>query len=245
MSCTRRSFLVAAGSVAMAASMAPRLLLAATGRRRLSLRVDLALCGGQPGCQACRTACHAVHNVPDIPDSAKEVKWIWKETFSNVFPDEVYPGMSETGRQAPLPVLCNHCDDPPCVRVCPVGATFARPDGIVVIDEHRCIGCRYCMAACPYGARSFNFQDPRPFITKIDLGYPTRTRGVVEKCTFCVERLGKGLPPACVQACPVSAITFGDVSEIANAASPPSLASRRVLRRKPELGTSPHVFYLL
>jgi len=141
-------------------------------------------------------------------------------------------------------VFCNHCDNPPCVRVCPVQATWKRQDGIVMMDWHRCIGCRYCVAACPYGSRSFNWFDPRPYIAELNPDFPTRTKGVVEKCNFCEERLAKGQPPACVEACKEKAFVFG------NLADPQSevrqlLESRYTLRRKPELGTQPDVFYLV
>ena len=110
-------------------------------------------------------------------------------------------------------VFCNHCDNPPCVRVCPTGATWKRDDGIVMMDWHRCIGCRYCIAACPYGSRSFNWRDPRPQIAAIRPGFPTRTRGVVEKCNLCEERLLTGEAPACVEACSQKAIVFGDLED--------------------------------
>ena len=140
--------------------------------------------------------------------------------------------------------LCNHCENPPCVAVCPTKATFKRDDGIVMMDYHRCIGCRYCMAACPYGARSFNWQDPRPFIHAIDKGYPTRTKGVVEKCNFCDERLAGGLAPACVDACKGACLAFGDLNDEHSEANR-LLRSRPAMQRKPELGTRPKVFYLL
>ena len=148
-------------------------------------------------------------------------------------------------KNGPALLLCNHCDSPPCVSVCPTGATWKREsDGIVMMDWHRCIGCRYCMAACPYGSRSFNWRDPRPSIREITADFPTRTRGVVEKCNFCEERLAKGEPPACVKACPVNAMTFGDAHD-------PASQVRRLLeanysiRRRPSLGTKPQVFYLV
>ena len=116
--------------------------------------------------------------------------------------------------ERPFPLLCNHCQNPPCVRVCPTKATFQRPDGIVAMDYHRCIGCRYCMAGCPYGSRSFNFRDPKPFIDKETRNpeFPARMRGVVEKCNFCVDRLAQGLMPACVEASK-GAIAFGDLDD--------------------------------
>ncbi len=113
-----------------------------------------------------------------------------------------------------------------------------------MMDYHRCIGCRYCMAACPYGSRSFNWVDPRPFIKDINLDYPTRTKGVVEKCNFCEERLAKGLLPACVEACQHKALIFGNLedprSEIRE-----RLSSHYTIRRKPGLGTEPKVYYLI
>jgi Fe-S-cluster-containing dehydrogenase component len=143
-----------------------------------------------------------------------------------------------------LPILCNHCDNPPCVRVCPTQATFRRPDGIVMMDYHRCIGCRFCMAACPFGARSMNYRDPRPFIRKLNPDFPTRTQGVVEKCNFCEERLYRGMLPACVVACKEKALVFGDVDN-------PRSDVRRLLnrefssRRRAELGTKPQIYYIL
>ncbi|MBE3132487.1 MAG: 4Fe-4S dicluster domain-containing protein, partial [Acidobacteria bacterium] len=137
-----------------------------------------------------------------------------------------------------------HCDRPPCVRVCPVRATWRRDDGVVMMDWHRCIGCRYCVAACPYGSRSFNWLDPRPHIRQLDPGFPTRTKGVVEKCTFCEERISKGQPPACVEACPEAGLAFGDLNE-AGSRVRALLASRYSIRRKPELGTRPAIYYLI
>ena len=110
----------------------------------------------------------------------------------------------------PVLVLCNHCDNPPCVRVCPTKATWRRDDGIVMMDWHRCIGCRYCVVACPYGSRSFNWVNPRPHVEDITMDFPTRMKGVVEKCTLCEERISRNQLPACVEACPYGALIFGD-----------------------------------
>lgn len=139
------------------------------------------------------------------------------------------------------------------MRVCPTQATWKRAsDGAVTIDMHRCIGCRYCIAACPYGSRSFNFRDPRKYLKFVEASYPTRTHGVVEKCNFCVERLGKGQKPACVEACErlgSKALQFGaltkknlgeETSEIAKV-----IRNNFSLRRKPGLGTGPEVYYIL
>ncbi len=132
----------------------------------------------------------------------------------------------------------------PVYGFAPRKATFQRADGIVMMDYHRCIGCRFCMAACPYGSRSMNYRDPRPFIRKINPEFPTRTKGVVEKCNFCEERLAQGILPACVTACTQKALTFGDVED-------PGSDIRRLLdekfslRRRQELGTGPQIYYIL
>ena len=242
MSFSRRAFLAGVGGLAVAGSVAPVWAEGSERPRRLALVVDLRRCRTKPGCQICRQACHSAHSVPSIPDPAHEIKWVWKEEFERVFPTEVRPGLPKEIGTSLLPVLCNHCDNPPCVRVCPTGATFVKPNGIVGMDQHRCIGCRYCMSACPYGSRSFNFVDPKRFLQTETTDYPNRTRGVVEKCTFCEERLASGGRPACVESCPVSAMTFGDIHD---PAIQDRLASSRILRRRPELGTSPYVFYIV
>jgi molybdopterin-containing oxidoreductase family iron-sulfur binding subunit len=222
-------------------------LLAAAARgfskpRRMAMAIDLAKCWKDRGCTRCAQACHAAHNVPRIPDRRHEIKWIWKERFENAFGQES-AGPAVAG--APVPVLCNHCEHPACVQVCPTGATFKREsDGLVMMDEHRCIGCRYCMAACPYGARSFNWSDPRPFLRTIDPAYPTREKGVVEKCTFCNERLARGGQPACVEVCPFKAMVFGDAADPSSAVAQ-LLQARHAFRRKPELGAGANVFYIL
>jgi molybdopterin-containing oxidoreductase family iron-sulfur binding subunit len=139
------------------------------------------------------------------------------------------------------------------VRVCPTKATWKREsDGIVMMDMHRCIGCRYCMAACPYGARSFNWRDPRPFIETDAEGnflteFPTRSRGVVEKCNFCAERLREGLQPACVEAANEVAegvMVFGDQTDPSSEVSR-VLAETRTQGRRVSLGTGPNVYYIV
>jgi len=196
--------------------------------------------------------CHKVHNVPHITaetvgdeKTAKrhEIKWIWETHFHNAFPDLENKYLNAEVEERPFLVLCNHCENPPCVRACPTQATFKRPDGIVIMDFHRCIGCRFCMAACPFGSRSFNFRDPRPFIAETNRKFPTRTKGVVEKCNFCAERLAVGQPPACVEASN-GAMIFGDLED-------PDSEIRQVLkenytiRRKVALGTGPAVYYII
>ena len=167
------------------------------------------------------------------------------EPFENAFPEQDHDFQRAQLRNAPALLLCNHCDAPPCVSVCPTQATWKREaDGVVMMDYHRCIGCRYCMAACPYGSRSFNWRDPRPFIKEITADFPTRTRGVVEKCNFCEERLAKGHLPACVKVCPAKAMVFGDLRDPGSQARQ-LLESNYSLRRKAALGTRPQVFYLV
>ncbi len=216
-----------------------------TGRKapkRWAMVVDIFACAKKEGCTECIEACHRVHNVPDMPDAARRIKWIWTSPYHALFPEQ--PAYMEAFKGRRITALCNHCEDPPCVPVCPTKATFRRDDGIVMMDYHRCIGCRYCMAACPYGARSFNWQDPRPFIHAIDKGYPTRAKGVVEKCSFCDERLARGLLPACVDACKGACLVFGDLNDERSQVVR-LLRSRPAIQRKPELGTRPKVFYLL
>lgn len=188
-------------------------------------------------------ACHKVHNVPDFGNPKDEIKWIWREKYLNAFPDMETHYLDDKTKDLPFLVTCNHCDDPPCVRVCPTKATFKNKDGIISMDMHRCIGCRFCMAGCPYGARSFNYRDPRPFIKETTADFPTRTIGVVEKCNFCVDRLKLGLQPACVEASN-GAMIFGDLND-PDSEVRQILKSKYTIRRKPSLGTEPSVYYLI
>jgi molybdopterin-containing oxidoreductase family iron-sulfur binding subunit len=146
-----------------------------------------------------------------------------------------------------MPVQCQQCRHPPCVKVCPVKATWKEPDGIVVIDYDWCIGCRCCMAACPYGARHFNFAEPDLPAEELNpvthvLGNRPRPAGVVEKCTFCIQRTREGRYPACVEACPVGARKFGNLldpdSEIRRV-----METKRVFVFKEELSTHPQFYY--
>jgi molybdopterin-containing oxidoreductase family iron-sulfur binding subunit len=210
-------------------------------RVRWGLVVDTAKCAKDSGCTKCIAACHQAHNVPAIPDRRHEVRWIWKDSVEHAFgPQDAYSANADL----PIMLTCNHCDNPPCVRVCPTAATWKRDDGIVMMDWHRCIGCRYCIAACPYGSRSFNWQDPRPYIQNPNPQFPTRTKGVVEKCNFCEERLAEGRVPSCVESCPEKALIFGNLAD-PNSEIREALRSRRHVRRKAELGTGPNVFYIV
>jgi len=256
MNFTRRTLLKIAGVTLIGAGVRPAFEALGAGESPKTLASPNRLAGKRwamavhthkcpTGCKECIDACHREHNVPDFGNPKDEVKWIWNEPFKDVFPGQEHRYIDERLKAKPVLVLCNHCDNPPCVRVCPTQATFRRKeDGIVMMDYHRCIGCRFCVAGCPYGARSMNFRDPRPFIKKIIPSFPTRTKGVVEKCNFCEERLARGLMPACVEACKEKALIFGDLedpqSEIRKI-----IQAQLTLRRKPELGTHPQVYYLL
>jgi molybdopterin-containing oxidoreductase family iron-sulfur binding subunit len=148
-----------------------------------------------------------------------------------------------------LGTQCFHCDNPPCTKVCPVGATWKEKDGIVVIDYDWCIGCRYCEAACPYFGRRFNWGEPEVPTEELNpnqhyLGNRPRKKGVMEKCTFCVQRTREGRQPACVEACPTGARVFGNLLD------PKSeirwiLANKKVFRFKEELGTEPKFWYYM
>jgi molybdopterin-containing oxidoreductase family iron-sulfur binding subunit len=278
MSINRREFIKIAGASTLlglggisASSMLKKNLLEASQvvpdpkaltAKRWGMVVDMSKFKTEEDYKRVTDACHLIHNVPTIANPKEEVKWIWKETYEHAFPGQEDEFLSPEIKHMPFTVLCNHCDNPPCVRVCPTKATFKRKsDGIVMMDMHRCIGCRFCMAGCPYGARSFNYRDPRPSINeenalpydtifangqvvqKGHLSFPTRMRGVVEKCTFCYERLAIGLKPACVEAS-MGALIFGDLED-PNSEVRKILGERYSFRRKPELGTHPSVYYIL
>ncbi len=262
---SRRGFLKTAGGVATGLGCGFPLLNAActagghgsahgtSTASQWAMIVDLEKCQRDDVRRACREACHREHNVPEIPDPANEIKWIWTEEYEHVFPDQTHA--KSVKKETPVLVLCNHCTDPPCVRVCPTQATWRREqDGIVMMDMHRCIGCRYCIAACPYGSRSFNWRDPQAYIKKDENGklysdYPHRTKGVVEKCNFCAERLRVGKQPACVEAADgvpggEGALTFGDLNKPDSQVSQ-ILREKQTICRRVSLGTGPNVYYIV
>jgi len=210
--------------------------------KRWGMAVNMKACTVKDGCTACIDACHQVHNVPDIGNIEENIKWIWPQRYEEVFAEAEGEFIDSGMKGVPVLLLCNQCTDPPCVKYCPTRATWKREDGIIMVDYHRCIGCRYCMAGCPYGSRSFNWKNPRPYIKEINPDFPTRTRGVVEKCNFCSERLAKGLLPACVEACEEKALIFGNLED-SNTEIREILRSHHILRRLPELGTEPNVYY--
>ncbi|HBY53571.1 MAG TPA: 4Fe-4S ferredoxin [Marinilabiliales bacterium] len=209
--------------------------------------LDLSRC---IGCRKCVYACVGENNQSREP----QIHWIQvlemeKEkgidlAHSNVHynPEKV----PEKGKSY-FPVACQQCRNPQCTTVCPVKATWQEPDGIVVVDYNWCIGCRYCMAACPYGARHFNWGEPDVPEEEINtemhyLGNRPRVKGVVEKCTFCIQRVRVGKYPSCVEICPVGARKFGNLldseSEIRYI-----LENKRVFVLKQELNTQPKFYY--
>ena len=200
---------------------------AATGRRRWGLLIDASKCGD---CDACVTACRDENGWDGHGRPATDAQWIRKVTLTD----------RQTGHVQALPLMCQHCADPPCVDVCPTGASFKRADGIVLVDKHICIGCRYCMMACPYQARSFVHKD----VTNQKHHAP-RGKGTVESCTLCVHRVDAGGIPACVEACGKNgnkAMVFGDLkdgqSEIAR-----RLARASSLQIRPDLNLNTGVRY--
>lgn len=201
--------------------------------RKWGMVIDLNKC--RPDCDACLTACRMENNVAYHNDERWDVHWIRKVKL------ESKVGSQKTEKSVIL--LCNHCDNPPCAQVCPVQATYKREDGIVIVDHHRCIGCRYCMIACPYNARYFNFKDSEEWPNK---EHPKRSHGVAEACNFCAHRLDSGKMPACVEACEkngAGAILVGDLND-PNSEISRLVTTEAVKRIREDLGTEPKVYYL-
>lgn len=221
---------------------------------RWGMVIDLDRC---TGCGACMAACHQENNLAAVgPEEAAQGRaFHWME----ILPEVETSASGTTIRYLPKP--CVQCDDPPCVRVCPVHATYLSDEGIVAQIYSRCIGCRYCMAACPYNAKVFNWREPEwpeQLEEKANPDVSRRNKGVVEKCTFCHHRILKArdeaaaagrklrdgdVTTACAESCPAQAITFGDLDD------PDSRVSRlarssRAFRLYEDLGTEPKVYYL-
>jgi molybdopterin-containing oxidoreductase family iron-sulfur binding subunit len=209
--------------------------------------LDLSRC---IGCRRCVYACVEENNQSRDP----QIHWIRVLEMDKaggielVHADQYYdPPEVPQEDKFYMPVACQQCKNPPCTKVCPVKATWTDPDGIVVIDYDWCIGCRYCMAACPYGARHFNWAEPEIATGEWNtdthvLGNRPRPKGVVEKCTFCIQRVRRGRYPACVEVCPVGARKFGNLLDPADEMRY-ILEHKRVLLLKEELNTQPRFFY--
>jgi len=202
------------------------------------------------GCRSCVHGCVAENNQSRDP----EVQWIRVFSmekgkgvdFSEADPYYAPKAVPEEGHFY-VPVACQQCRNAPCTKVCPTGATWTEPDGIVVIDYDWCIGCRYCMAACPYGARHFNWSEPTIPKAALNakthyLGNRPRPKGVVEKCTFCIQRTREGRYPACVEVCPVGARKFGNLLDPASEIRY-IIEHKRVMVLKEDLNTLPKFFY--
>lgn len=234
---SRRRFLSAAAGLTVL-SLAPGVVLyshaaakqAAHGKRavRWGMLIDVNRCA--PDCDACVSACATEFGLPYPPKEPTDPQWIRKISVTD--PDG--------GHTLSFPVMCQHCSDPPCVEVCPTGASFKRDDGIVLIDRHLCVGCRYCEMACPYKARSF-VSAP----VKNQKPYAPRGVGTSEACTLCVHRIDAGRIPACVEACAAtghSAMLFGDLndpeSEIAK-----RVANYQTTQIRADLRTDPGIRY--
>jgi tetrathionate reductase subunit B len=195
---------------------------------RWGMLIDTTKC--ESGCNDCVTACSKENGWSEAKSST-DVQWIRKVELKDM----------RTGRQTSLPMTCQHCAEPPCVDVCPTNASFKRADGIVLVDKHRCIGCRYCMMACPYKARSF-VHEP---VLDHDSDMP-RGQGTVESCTLCVHRVDKGEQPACVEACAKGghrALLFGDLND------PNSEISLRIrsvtsIQLRADLGLNPGIAFV-
>jgi Fe-S-cluster-containing dehydrogenase component len=209
--------------------------------------LDIARC---VGCRRCVYACVEENNQSREP----QVQWIRvlemdKEAgidFAHANPYYEAETVPRPGHFY-LPVACQQCRNPPCVKSCPTGATWQEPDGITVIDYDWCIGCRCCISACPYGARHFNWAEPEIPSEEVNtdmhlLGNRPRTKGVVEKCTFCIHRTREGRYPACVEVCPVGARKFGDLNDPEGEIRY-ILEHKRVFVLKAELNTRPRFYY--
>ena len=224
---------------------------------RWGMVIDLDKC---TGCQSCTIACWQENNIPhgSPEEQAQRREIYWNRVLA------VSRGQYPNARIELIPMPCMHCENPPCVTVCPAKATYRRDDGIVIQNFRRCIGCRYCLVACPYNARSFNFKDqvaeeyhrPDPPPTRESREpwpFPRRTRGVVEKCTFCFHRIDRAIRenkkigvevvPACVEACPSQARAFGDLDDPESPVAK-LMVARTAFRLREELGTNAKVFYL-
>jgi len=216
---------------------------------KFGLVIDVGAC---IGCRRCMWACKQENNIPDT------ISPLWIETFQldaetdltgHPSMDELRQGATTSYIESPtaghwyLPVQCQHCDNPPCVKVCPTGATYKAADGPVLMDYQKCIGCRLCVVACPYSARRFNWQKPSVPADQVNPLVPVRPIGVVEKCTLCTHRTRRGQLPRCVEVCPVNARHFGNLNDPQSEASR-ILKDNMSFRLLEELNTQPSIRYI-
>jgi molybdopterin-containing oxidoreductase family iron-sulfur binding subunit len=203
---------------------------------RYGMAIDLKRC---IGCHSCSVACKSNNNLPNK---------IWWNRVLTVGGEGIdcASGTYPNAQIAHLPINCQHCENPPCVAACPTGASYKREeDGIVLVDYDQCIGCRLCMVACPYNARSFNWQEPEYYVDHAvgDADAPVHQFNTVEKCTFCVNRLARGEEPACMELCLGRARTWGDLDDPESEVSK-AIQGRQTVRLLEDKGTGPAVFYL-
>ena len=205
---------------------------------RYGMVIDTSRC---VACHACEVACKSANNVP--------VGVFWNRVLTDGGSGvETLAGEYPNGTISVMTISCQHCENPACVKVCPVGATYKDPEtGVVRQDYDKCIGCRMCMAACPYtGVRSFNWDEPKyalDFATG-DAEVPLHQKHTVEKCPFCYQRVTQGQTPACMVLCPGRARHWGDLDDPESEVSK-LIASREYKQLLPEEGTKPSVYYLV
>jgi dimethyl sulfoxide reductase iron-sulfur subunit len=207
----------------------------AGAKRQWAFVIDLRRCDG---CKACTAACQKTHYLP------KDHEWI-----------KVFTRVDDEGHKIYMPQLCNQCENPPCLKVCPTAATFKNPEGVVLVDQDKCIGCRMCMVACPYERRYFNYtappKPPGPFDNPMPEFPVPQQKGTVGKCILCVHYADKGRIPACVEACTMGALYIADLNAdvMTNSSSETYQMSKYLydndaVRFKEELNTSPRVWYV-
>ena len=232
----RRKFLGQGAALAGVVTLGPGLLLHTVARARPAdepassevrwgFLIDSNKCASN--CDKCVGACSKENGLTGFGRPETDAQWIRKVTVRD----------KETKHSVSLPLMCQHCAKPPCVDVCPTGASFKRADGIVLVDKHICIGCRYCMMACPYKARSFVHED-----ISDQKSYAPRGKGTVESCTLCVHRVDRGDIPACAEACPEKAILFGNLND-ANSEIAQRLAAEASTQIRGDLGLDLGVRY--
>jgi len=207
--------------------------------RRMGMVIDLIRCKNE--CTACLDACRKENNVAYHGEKDWDLHLIRRVDVARKVSVE-----HEEERRRKVLLMCFHCENPPCAQVCPVQATYKREDGIVIVDAHRCIGCRYCMIACPYQSRFFNYKHNPKDWDELNKERPTRSHGVTESCTMCAHRIDIGKEPACVEACNkvgAHAMHCGDLNDADSEVSK-LVAAGGAMRLREDLGTEPKVFYL-